>query len=119
MNFITWIFLIVIIALMLRMFLPVKGVSNITSQEAKEKFKQKDVQFVDVRTPGEYKAGHQKKFTNIPLSNLAGRMSELDKTKEVVLICQSGMRSMRAARMLKKKGFEKVINVKGGMSAWV
>lgn len=119
MDIITWILLIVIIALAVKFFLPAKGVSNITAQEAKDKFKEKDVQFIDVRTPGEYKGNHQKQFKNIPLNNLAGRTGELDKDKEVVLICQSGMRSARAAKMLKKQGFEKVTNVKGGMGAWV
>src|SRR5690625_2559769 len=119
MDMITWILLIVIIALAVKFFLPAKGVANIKAQEAKDKFKEKDVQFIDVRTPGEYKKNHHKQFKNIPLNNLAGRTDELDKDKEVVIICQSGMRSARAAKMLKKQGFEKVSNVKGGMGAWV
>lgn len=42
----------------------------------------------------------------------------LSKEREVVLICQSGMRSNKASKTLKKSGFEKVTNVKGGMNAW-
>ncbi|NRK74194.1 rhodanese-like domain-containing protein, partial [Salmonella enterica subsp. enterica serovar Typhi] len=43
---------------------------------------------------------------------------ELSKDKEVVVICQSGMRSQNATKILKKLGFTNVTNVKGGMSAW-
>lgn len=119
MDIVQWIIIIIAAVLLVRFFMPTKGISNITTKEAKDKFKEKDVQFIDVRTPGEYKGNHQKKFKNIPLSNLARRTNELDKSKEVVVICQSGMRSAKAAKILKNQGFEKVTNVKGGMSAWV
>lgn len=98
--------------------MPVKGITNISVQEAKNKFKDNIVQFIDVRTPGEYQVNHRKPFRNIPLSNLASKIDTLDKEKEVCVICQSGMRSSKAAKMLKKHGFEKISNVKGGMSAW-
>lgn len=99
--------------------MPVKGVAHITVQDAKAKFKDKNIQFVDVRTPGEYKANHRKPFKNIPLAQIANQTKILDKDKEVVIICQTGMRSMRAAKILKKQGFEKVTNVKGGMGTWI
>ncbi|WP_396266093.1 rhodanese-like domain-containing protein [Halobacillus salinarum] len=98
--------------------MPVKGMDNITASQAKARTNEKDVQFVDVRTPHEYKANHSKKFKNIPLGELPKRMNDLDKNKEVVVICQSGMRSAKAAKLLKKQGFEKVTNIKGGMNAW-
>lgn len=119
MAIIQWILFILIIAFLVRRFMPVKGITNISVQEAKDKFKDNHVQFIDVRTPGEYKANHRKPFKNIPLSNLANKMDKLDKEKEVVVICQSGMRSAKAAKMLKKQGFQNVNNVKGGMNAWI
>src|SRR5690606_25309857 len=119
MNMIEWILLIIVIAFFVNKFMPVKGITNISVQEAKNKFKDNNVQFIDVRTPGEYKANHRKPFKNIPLSNLPSKIDKLDKEKEVVVICQSGMRSARAAKLLKQHGFQKIYNVKGGMSAWV
>ncbi|GGB40112.1 rhodanese-like domain-containing protein [Virgibacillus dakarensis] len=119
MGIIQWIILIGILAFVLRKFMPVKGLSQITVPELKKKFNDKNVQFVDVRTPQEYQANHRKPFKNIPLSQLAQQMNKLDKNKEVVVICQSGMRSLKAAKILKKQGFKNVTNVKGGMSAWV
>ncbi|WP_085993135.1 rhodanese-like domain-containing protein [Oceanobacillus senegalensis] len=119
MGVIEWIILILIIGVLVNHFMPVKGISNISVQEAKNKFKENSVQFIDVRTPGEYKANHCKPFKNIPLSNLASKLDKLDKKEEVVVICQSGMRSAKAAKILKKHGFKKISNVKGGMNAWI
>jgi len=67
---IQWVFIIGIAWFVLNRFIPVKGVSNISALEAKKKFRDKDVQFVDVRTPGEYKVNHRKPFKNIPLYQL-------------------------------------------------
>lgn len=75
----------------------------------------KDKVFVDVRTPAEYKARNVKQFKNIPLGS---DLSKLPKGKEIVDICQSGMRSKQACNQLKKLGYEQVTNVRGGMSAY-
>ncbi|MBO0997306.1 rhodanese-like domain-containing protein [Bacillus sp. SD075] len=99
-------------------FLPVKGIKNINAAELKAELNNKgNKQFIDVRTPNEYRGNHIKDFKNIPLSELGKRAQELSKDKEVIVICQSGMRSMNASKALKKLGF-KVTNVKGGMSSW-
>src|SRR5699024_11818428 len=115
---IQWILIIGIALFILKRFLPVKGISNITIEEAKNKVGDKNIQFIDVRTPGEYKANHRKPFKNIPLDQLADKSKSLDKEKEVVVICQSGMRSRKASQILKKQGFQEISNVKGGMGAW-
>lgn len=116
---IQWLLFVAIIWFILQRFLPVKGITNISTQEVKNKLNNKKLQFIDVRTPGEYKANHRPPFKNIPLATLPQQSKQLDKQKEVVVICQSGMRSMKAAKILKKQGFDHVTNVKGGMSAWM
>jgi len=75
---------------------------------------------LDVREDSEYQSGHIKDSIHIPLSGLKSRMSELDKYKEknIILGCRSGSRSGRACGMLKKNGFEKVHNLRGGVLAW-
>lgn len=118
MDSITWILIAAIIVLAASRFMPAKDINNISVQEAKDKFNSKGIQFIDVRTPGEYQANHRKPFRNIPLQSLSGEADTLDKDKEVVVICQSGMRSMRASKMLRKMGFKKISNVRGGMSSW-
>lgn len=98
--------------------LPTKGVQNITTSELKSKLRKKNIQFIDVRTPGEFKGNHIRGFKNIPLNELTKQAQNLSKDKEVIVICQSGMRSKQASKVLKKLGFVNIINVRGGMSAW-
>ncbi|MNZ63531.1 putative adenylyltransferase/sulfurtransferase MoeZ [compost metagenome] len=95
--------------------LPVKGVHTITAVQLKEIMNDKDKAFIDVRTPGEYKGRHIAQFKNIPLGS---DLSRLPMDKEIVVICQSGMRSLQACKQLKKIGFKHVTNVRGGMNAW-
>ncbi|MET0793812.1 MAG: rhodanese-like domain-containing protein [Polyangiaceae bacterium] len=73
---------------------------------------------VDVRTPLEFAAGHLVGAVNIPLQQLANRLSELQpKAAAVVVYCRSGQRSGNAARMLKSAGFGAVHDL-GPMSRW-
>jgi rhodanese-related sulfurtransferase len=113
---------IIIISLLIGFFvwrlIPVKGVRNISTFQLKDELNDKNKQFIDVRTLNEFKGRSIKGFKNIPLDQLATKAMSLSKDKEVVVICQSGMRSSRAAKMLKGLGFKKITNVKGGMSAW-
>ncbi len=75
---------------------------------------------LDVREDSEYQTGHIKDSVHIPMGALASRVSELNqyKNKNIILGCRSGSRSGRACRILKKKGFDKVHNLRGGVLAW-
>ena len=84
-------------------------------QNLKNVLNDKDKVFIDVRTPAEYKGRNIRQFKNIPLDHI---FDKLPKDKEIVVICQSGMRSSHACKQLKKLGYERVTNVRGGMSAW-
>jgi hydroxyacylglutathione hydrolase len=75
-------------------------------------------QVLDVRERWEFQMGHVAGAKLISLGELPGRISELDPDQPVVVICQSGSRSQSAAALLGQKGFKKVYNVVGGMSAW-
>ena len=119
MEYINYLFIALLIFLIVNRFIPTKGVRNISTTELKNELNDKNKQFVDVRTPGEFKGNHIKGFKNVPLHQLAQKATELSKDKEVVVICQSGMRSQKASKQLKKLGFTKVTNVRGGMSAWL
>jgi len=72
---------------------------------------------IDVREPDEWEAGHAVGAQSLPLSQLLERMDELPKDETLLLICQGGVRSMRAATALDQAGYT-VINVAGGTSAW-
>ena len=71
------------------------------------------VTLLDTRTPFEYARGHAEGFVNIPVDDLRGRLRELDKAKPVYVMCQSGLRSYLACRILTQNGFE-CYNFSGG-----
>ena len=71
------------------------------------------VTLLDTRTPGEYARGHVDGFINIPVDNLRERIGEIEPGKPVYVICQSGLRSYIASRILAGHGFESY-NFAGG-----
>lgn len=71
------------------------------------------VTLLDTRTVGEFDGGHIDGFLNIPVDELRERLGELDKRKPVYVICQSGLRSYIACRILAGNGFE-CYNFSGG-----
>ena len=97
---------------------PGKHIKQISTNELKPLLKDKSKQFIDVRTQGEYKQNHIKQFKNMPLQSLKNNADTLSKDKDVIVICQSGMRSANACKLLHQKGFTSVINVNGGMNSW-
>lgn len=89
-----------------------------TVQELKEKKdRNDDFTLLDVREPHEYQISNID-GTLIPLDDLPGRTDELEKDKEIVVMCRSGARSAQAVKFLEKKGFENVSNLVGGVNAW-
>ena len=71
------------------------------------------VTLLDVRTPQEYAGGHIEGFRNIPVDELRERLDEIEKGKPVYVICQSGLRSYIACRVLAGYGYE-AYNFAGG-----
>ena len=91
---------------------------DISVTELAERVKTNHLKLVDVREPHELKISRLPNATNIPLGQLAARLSELDSAEEMVLFCKSGARSTRALELLTSAGFKKVKNLKGGINAW-
>lgn len=71
------------------------------------------VTLLDVRTAEEYSGGHIEGFQNVPVDELREHLDEIEKEKPVYLICQSGLRSYIAARILEGNGY-KAYNFSGG-----
>lgn len=69
---------------------------------------------VDVRTPGEFNAGHVKGSVNIPLDSVTQQMAKFKGKKNIVVFCRSGNRSSQAKMILEQNGYTNVVN--GG--AW-
>ena len=71
---------------------------------------------VDVRTPGEFQAGHLEGAINLPLSDLPAQLRQLgDRRQPLVVYCRSGGRSGQARRVLEAAGFTAVFDL-GAMS---
>lgn len=75
---------------------------------------------LDVRTDDQYAAGHIIDARHIASADLEGSLDSLRKYKEkpVIVVCETGFTSAAAARLLKARGFGKVVNLKGGLAAW-
>lgn len=78
-----------------------------------------DVQFVDVRQPGEYGGGHASGTSSLPLNTLSRDLERLNPELPTYVICQTGYRSSLATSILENAGFHRLYNVAGGTSAWI
>jgi len=74
---------------------------------------------LDVREFLEFKAGRIPGAISIPQAEIADRLDEVPVNKDVLVICLTGVRSMRSARFLKKVGPERIVNLTGGTAAWI
>jgi len=79
-----------------------------------------DEQLIDVRTPDEYNAGAIGNATNINFfdADFKQQIEKLDKTKPVMIYCQSGGRSGKALKQLNEMGFKAVYELKTGYGGW-
>ena len=71
---------------------------------------------IDVRKKSEFDSEHVVTATNIPLNQLAGMIAEFPKEEPFTLHCAGGYRSMIAASMLKARGYDNFVDVRGGMT---
>jgi rhodanese-related sulfurtransferase len=103
-----------------RLFSGDSSIPSINPKEAWERLSDKQAKavLVDVREPWEFNSGHAKGARNIPLSQFARRVKEIPQGRDVLVICQSGHRSMSAARMLQQQGATQVFNISGGTTIW-
>ncbi|MBM7607786.1 rhodanese-related sulfurtransferase [Lysinibacillus composti] len=110
-----WLLILIVVIFFIWRMKPAKGTRTISTDTLKGILNDQDKVFIDVRTPREFKSQSIRQFKNIPLGS---DFSKLPKDKEIIVICQSGMRSSQACKQLKKLGYANVTNVRGGMNAW-
>jgi rhodanese-related sulfurtransferase len=91
----------------------------VSTAQATQLINREDALVVDVREPGEYGAGHILGAKNVPLERMDAP-GELVKRKDkpLILYCDGGDRTTKAAASLKKQGFSRVVNLSGGLGAW-
>lgn len=111
---------LVLLFLLLRTFIVTGGARAMNNMQAVRMMNHESPLILDVRTQDEFKQGHIAGAKNIPQGLLDTRITDIQdrKSSPVILVCQSGNRSMQAARILKKHGFENLHNLTGGMLSW-
>lgn len=95
-------------------------VNGVSPLELKQKLDRDSGEFVllDVREPNEYAICHIDNSVHIPMGEITRRIDELDESREIVVLCHHGMRSMQVAMYLVDNGFTRVGNLEGGIDAW-
>jgi adenylyltransferase/sulfurtransferase len=95
------------------------GTNEISVEELKQRLDRKEDVFVlDVRNPEEFQICRIPGSTLLPLPALPQRHGELDRGREIVVHCKSGVRSQKAIQFLRQQGFTNLKNLTGGILAW-
>ena len=96
------------------------GGASVSHAEATHWINREDALVVDVREPAEYGAGHILGAKNMPLARIDEGGGELAKKKDrpLIVYCDAGERSPKAAAALRKLGITRVVSLGGGLNAW-
>ena len=92
-------------------------VQRITAHQLSSRYQQAPMPIFDVRKTSEYQSEHLVAAHTIPLNDLEFQLEQLPKEQDFVVHCAGGYRSMIAASLLKKKGFQNFVDVIGGFAA--
>lgn len=97
-----------------------QDIPHITVQELDKRMKNEndDLVVIDVREPHEFEIARIEGATLKPLSEFENNFSDLPKDKEIAIHCKMGGRSLQACEFLKGQGYDKIMNVTGGITAW-
>jgi adenylyltransferase/sulfurtransferase len=94
------------------------GIPQITVTDLKRRIDAgEDLFILDVREPFEYQIANIGGKL-IPMNEVAKRLAEIDRDREIIVHCKMGGRSQRVAEFLRQSGYEKVANLAGGIQAW-
>ncbi len=74
---------------------------------------------VDVREPNEYERAHIQAAVSVPQADLASRLQELPRDRDLLVVCAGGVRSLRASNYLLSLGYKSVTSLNGGTDAWL
>jgi adenylyltransferase/sulfurtransferase len=98
----------------------VDDVAEITPRDLAARISRGDDTFdlIDVREPGEWAIARIEGARLIPLAQIPASLPSLDKAREIVVMCRSGVRSADAARFMQRAGFARVKNLAGGILRW-
>lgn len=97
------------------------GKGAVDAKAAVELINNEDALVIDVRPAADFNRGHIINSRNLPMSGFADQIEKLkkDQGRTIIISCNSGNQSAMACRMLRKAGFEKVFNLRGGILGWM
>lgn len=95
-------------------------IQQMSVQQLKQRLERNDSKpmILDVREPWEVKLCALANSTLIPMGQIPAAMDELDKDREIVVLCHHGIRSNQVAYFMHHHGFGKLFNLQGGIDAW-
>ena len=94
-------------------------VTEIDVRTLNEKIQNKeDFILIDVRTDSEYYLSNIKQAIHIPMNTIPENLESLDKSKEIIVQCKSGIRSEKVCEFLLNNNYKNVKNLRGGIVAW-
>src|SRR5512140_3187782 len=110
---------LLLVLLYVRKYMQTRSIRQYSPGEVRERLHDRNVVLLDVRTEAERRAQVIRGSLHLPLQQLARRVQELEgyRSKEIICYCRSGNRSLSAALLLRKRGFN-VGNLKGGLAEW-
>jgi rhodanese-related sulfurtransferase len=91
--------------------------AEISATQAYQEY-QRGAFFLDVRSQSEWEQAHIANTTLIPLDELPGRLSELPRDRDIVVVCRSGKRAKEGMTILRQAGFSRATCLTGGLEAW-
>lgn len=92
---------------------------TITAEGLKQLLDQdSDITLLDVREPWEFEICRIPDSVNIPMAEIVARLETLDQSRETVVICHHGARSLQVCGYLESAGFSHIANLEGGVAAW-
>ncbi len=98
----------------------ISGAKNVSISTAIHSFNHDKAIFLDIRTSNEFANGHIAGAINIPEADLEKRINDLTKykEKEIIVYCQTGVRTGKSCKTLKSNGYSNISSLSGGLTAW-
>ena len=91
---------------------------DVPPREAVQLVERGDVWVLDVRTAAEVTGGMLPGATHVPIEQVVARAEEIPQDKDVLVYCAGGARSAEVCDVLSRRGFDRMLNLEGGIGAW-
>jgi len=97
------------------------GITSLEPGAATQLYNRENAVFLDIRSEAEFRKQHLPGAISTPADTLAARLQKLERFRDrpIVVYCDTGLRSSKAAAQVKQAGFERTYELRGGINAWL